>query len=129
MDYKKLIEAAVKAKENSYSPYSKFRVGAAVLTEGGSVYIGANIENASYGATVCAERSAVIRAVMEGEKKIKAIAIAGDTEEYIYPCGICRQVLAEFAGDDAEVICTRKNGEYRAIKLGDMLPDAFRGGK
>jgi cytidine deaminase len=125
-DYQELIELAIKSKENAYAPYSNFRVGAALMTEEGKIYTGINIENATYGATCCGERTAVFKAVSEGARKLKAIAIAGDSEDVCYPCGICRQVLAEFGDDEMVVICTSKNGNYKEYKLGELLPNAFR---
>lgn len=122
-----LIALAKKAMNNAYVPYSNFHVGAALLTDTGNIYTGCNVEIASFGATNCAERTAVWKAVSEeGRIKIVKIAIASDEENYIYPCGICRQVLAEFADDDMEVINTNKNGEYKLIRFGDILPNAFR---
>lgn len=130
MTDEQLIALAGKAKDNAYVPYSKFHVGAALLTGSGNVYTGCNVETASLGATNCAERTAVWKAVSEeGRIKILRIAIVSDDEDYIYPCGICRQVLAEFADDDMEVICTNKSGQYRKLRLGDILPNAFRGFK
>ena len=125
MDYIELVKIANDIKENAYCPYSKFRVGAALLTEKGHVYTGVNIENASYGATNCAERTAVFKAVSEGENKIMAIAIASDSEELIFPCGICRQVLSEFGDMDMKIICSRRDGEYKVYTLGEILPSAF----
>jgi cytidine deaminase, homotetrameric len=122
-----LALCARKAMETAYVPYSKFRVGAALLTSSGKVYTGCNVEIASFGATNCAERTAIFKAVSEeGRIKIEKIAIASDDEDYIYPCGICRQVMAEFADDEMELICTRKNGEYKKMRFGDLLPNAFR---
>ncbi|ACL74959.1 cytidine deaminase [Ruminiclostridium cellulolyticum] len=122
-----LASRARKAMDTAYAPYSKFRVGAALLTASGRVYTGCNIEIASFGATNCAERTAIFKAVSEeGRIKIDKIAIASDDEDYIYPCGICRQVMAEFADDEMELICTRKNGEYKKMRFGDLLPNAFR---
>lgn len=127
MTDRELIEYALKAKENAYAPYSKFRVGAALLTKKGNVYTGCNVEIASFGATNCAERTAVWKAVSEeGKIEIEKIAIVSDSPDYIYPCGICRQVLAEFADDEMEIIVTKKNGEYKAERFGDILPNAFR---
>jgi cytidine deaminase len=123
----KLIDIARKAMEKAYVPYSKFKVGAALLTKKGNIYTGCNIENASLGATNCAERTAVFKAVSEeGKIEIEKIAIVSDDEDYIYPCGICRQVMAEFADNNMEIICTKKNGEYKTVLLGDILPEAFR---
>jgi len=122
-----LIDYARKVIEKAYAPYSKFRVGAALLTKTGNIYTGCNVEIASLGATNCAERTAIWKAVSEeGKIDIEKIAIVSDDEDYIYPCGICRQVIAEFADDDMELICTKKNGEYKTIRFGDMLPNAFR---
>ncbi len=124
---RQLIDHARRAMENAYVPYSKFHVGAAVLTKSGNVYTGCNVEIASFGATNCAERTAVWKAVSEeGVIRIAKIAITSDDEDFIYPCGICRQVLAEFADDDMELICTKKNGEYRTVRFGEILPNAFR---
>lgn len=118
---------ARKAMETAYVPYSKFRVGAALLTSSGNVYTGCNVEIASFGATNCAERTAVFKAVSEeGRISIEKIAIASDDEDYIYPCGICRQVMAEFADDEMKIICTKKSGEYKIVRFGDLLPNAFR---
>lgn len=127
MTDRELIGHALKAAEKAYAPYSKFKVGAALLTAAGKIYTGCNVEIASLGATCCAERTAVFKAVSEeGTINIIKIAIVSDDENYIYPCGICRQVMAEFAGDDMEVICTKKNGEYKTVRFGDILPNAFR---
>jgi len=126
MEERKLVELASEAKEKAYAPYSKFRVGAAILTDRGKVYTGVNIENASYGATNCAERTAIFKAVSEGEKKIKAIAIASDSDELIFPCGICRQVISEFGDRDTKIICSRKNGEYEVYSADGLLPNAFK---
>ena len=93
---KKLIEAARQAREKAYAPYSRFKVGAAVLTSDGKIYTGCNIENASYGMSNCAERTAIFKAVSEGETKLEALAVIGDTNTPISPCGACRQVIAEF---------------------------------
>lgn len=120
-----LVREAVEAKERAYAPYSGFRVGAALLTPGGKVYDGANIENISFGATNCAERTAVFKAVYEGERSIQAIAIASDSTDFIYPCGICRQVLAEFGNKDTRIICSNGAGEIRVHTLGELLPNAF----
>ncbi len=120
-----LVRLALEVKEKAYSPYSKFKVGAALITSTGKVYTGVNIENASYGATNCAERTAVYKAVSEGEKKITVIAIASDSEELVFPCGICRQVLMEFGDKEMKVLCSKNNGEFEAFKLEELLPNAF----
>lgn len=135
-----LLESAELARENSYSPYSKFRVGAALLGDDGKIYTGTNIENASYGATLCAERSAISRAVSEGVTRIVAIAVVSDSDKPTTPCGICRQVIAEFADKGTIVVCggvgarvsdgglleTGNKKENVAIyNLATLLPDAF----
>lgn len=130
----KLIELALKARLNSYSPYSKYSVGAALITSDGKYYSGCNIENASYGATNCAERTAIFKAVSEGEKTITMIAIAGgphsdnpeSLSDYAYPCGICRQVLREFSDpDNVEIIVARSVNDYKVFSLNELLPDSF----
>ena len=122
-----LIKRASQARENAYVPYSKFKVGAAVLNEDGEIYVGCNIENASYGLTICAERTAIVKAVSNGKKNLKAIAIVGDVEGggVCMPCGTCRQVMAEFMNSSDMVICANIKGEYKIYSLLDMLPYAF----
>ena len=124
MEYISLIKKAVEAKEFAYVPYSSFRVGSAVLTEDGRIYTGCNIENASYGATNCAERTAIFKAVSEGAVTLKAIAITSDEEDFIYPCGICRQVIKEF-GDDVDVILINKHGHTKTSTIKELLPQSF----
>jgi cytidine deaminase len=126
MDEKKLIEMALDVKKNSYSPYSKFSVGAALLTDSGKVYTGVNIENVSFGATNCAERTAIFKAVSEeGELKIKAIAVCGDSDNIIFPCGVCRQVILEFGDKSTKIICGNKKGDFKVFSLEELLPYAF----
>ena len=125
MEHSDLILLAHKAKAQAYAPYSKFRVGAALLTDTGQIFTGVNVENASYGATVCAERTAVVKAVSEGHKGVPVIAIASDSEEFIYPCGICRQVLEELGSEETKVICSNKSGDFEEFTLGQLLPKAF----
>lgn len=125
MDYKKLAKSAIDARENAYVPYSKFKVGAAVVTEDDSIYTGCNIENASYGATNCAERTAIFKAVSEGHRKIKAIAIVGDMTTNTYPCGICRQVIAEFATENIQIILVKNEESYIIKNMEEILPGAF----
>lgn len=125
MDYKELVLRALKAREFSYSPYSHFKVGAAVITENGEVYTGCNIENASFGATNCAERTAIFKAISEGHRSIKALAVVGDTTTYTYPCGICRQVMTEFADKDTDIIIVKNENDYIVKKLKEILPGAF----
>lgn len=121
-----LISKALQGRENAYTPYSNFKVGAAVLTEDGKIYTGCNIENASYGATNCAERTAIFKAVSEGHRTIKAIAIVGIEDDYTYPCGICRQVIAEFGSEDVKIILGKRNeSDYIVKTLEEILPGAF----
>jgi len=122
--YQKLIRIARQARKNAYAPYSRFKVGAAVLTEGGKIYSGCNVENASYGLTNCAERTAIFRAVADGQKKIKAIAIVLEAPDFGAPCGACRQVIYEF-GSSAEVIMATVAGKFKIKKISELLPDAF----
>ena len=124
-----LVERAIKAREASYSPYSSFSVGAALITEDGKVYTGANIESSSYTPTVCAERVAFFSAVHAGERKFKAIAIVGGKSdnpisEFCSPCGVCRQVMAEFAGKDFEIILSDAN-TVKVYTLEELLPFSF----
>lgn len=128
MDYRLLVSKALEARENAYVPYSNFKVGAAILTEDNNIYTGCNIENVSYGATNCAERTAIFKAISEGYKQIKAIAIVGVENEYTYPCGICRQVIAEFASEDIKIIIAKNKDEYIVKELEEVLPGAFTKG-
>ena len=121
-----LINEAINARENAYAPYSKFKVGAAVLTKSGNVFTGCNVENASYGGTICAERVAVCKAVSSGEREMKAIAIVYDEEDFASPCGICRQFIYEF-GAEIEIIMAKLNGEYKIKKISKLLRDGFGG--
>ena len=128
MDREELIRRAISARENSYSPYSHFCVGAALLCEDGAVYEGCNIENRAYGPTNCAERTAFFKAVSEGKRKFRAIAIVGGEDEltWCYPCGVCRQVMAEFCSPDTfEIICARSPEEYQIFTLKEMLPNMY----
>ena len=120
-----LIKAAMEAKEHAYVPYSNFRVGAALLTKEGKIYQGCNIENAGYTPTNCAERTAFFKAVYEGERNFEAIAVNGDADDYLYPCGVCRQVMAEFCTLDFKVFVSKKNGEYLEFTLAEIFPGAF----
>jgi len=124
MDYKELVDAAIEGRKNAYAPYSKFKVGAALLTKEGKVFTGCNVENASYGATNCAERTAIFKAVSEGYRKFDAIAIVLDEHEFGVPCGICRQVIFEF-GKDIDVVMANLKGEYEVQKITEILPKAF----
>ncbi|MDO7788224.1 cytidine deaminase [Desulforamulus aquiferis] len=120
----KLIEMALIARDNAYTPYSKFKVGAALLTKDGKVFSGCNVENASYGLACCAERTAIFKAVSEGHRDFDAIAVVADVPEYCSPCGACRQVLAEFGGK-IQVHMGNLKGQYRTSKVEDLLPGFF----
>lgn len=127
-----LVQAALDARKNAYVPYSHYAVGAALLTEEGEIFSGCNIENATYGATNCAERTAFFRAVSQGRRKFCAIAVAGGMEgeepaEYAYPCGICRQVMREFCGDDFKVIVAKSAEDFQEYSLKEILPFGFGG--
>ncbi|MCM3743386.1 cytidine deaminase [Sporosarcina luteola] len=125
MDKVKLMEEAKTAREKAYVPYSKFPVGAALLTGDGKVYHGCNIENSAYSMTNCAERTAFFKAVSEGITDFKALAVTGDTEGPISPCGACRQVIAEFCDSDMPVYLTNLNGKVLETTVGELLPGAF----
>jgi cytidine deaminase len=119
-----LIIVAREAKQKAYAPYSKFKVGAALLSKSGTIYTGCNVENASYGLTCCAERNAVFEAVGRGERSFRAIAIVSDSPEPTAPCGACRQVLNEFA-PEMKVIMAGTKGQVKMQKLKELLPDSF----
>ena len=123
MSDEELIKIAKEYREHAYVPYSKFKVGAAVLTGSGKVYGGCNIENASYPVTNCAERTAIFKAVSEGETKLTAIAVVADTEDPCSPCGACRQVMAEFR--IPKIIMTNMKGNTKVVTLEELLPFAF----
>ncbi|PGS52716.1 cytidine deaminase [Bacillus sp. AFS041924] len=127
MNTQSLINEALKARENAYAPYSKFKVGAAILLNNQTVYTGCNVENASYGLTNCAERTAIFSAVAAGNTsaKIEAIAIVGDTEGPISPCGACRQVIAEFSDENTKVYLTNLKGEIAETTVKELLPGSF----
>ncbi len=126
-NYMELIEAAKEVRKNAYAPFSGFAVGAAVLTSNGKIYTGVNVENSSYGLTICAERVAVFKAVSEGERELKAVAIYTDTEELVWPCGACRQVLYEFAQNgDMDVVSATSSGKVEVKKLSELLPEGFK---
>ena len=131
-DKQELIQRALEARQMAYAPYSHYLVGAALLTEDDSLYQGGNIENASYGATNCAERTAIFKAVSDGKRRIKAMAITGgmegaDPTDYAYPCGICRQVLQEFGTEDMDLIVAKSITDYREFSLKELLPFGFGG--
>ena len=125
-----LIREAMKAREYAYTPYSKYKVGAALLSKSGKIYTGCNIENAAYGPTNCAERTAFFKAVSEGEREFEAIAIIGGYEEkadsYAFPCGVCRQVMMEFCNPETFMIITAiSESDYKKYNLGKLLPEGF----
>ena len=129
LDEKKLWELAVAAREYSYSPYSGLKVGAALLSRGGKVFRGCNIENAAYSPTNCAERSAFFSAISQGERDFEAIAIAGGKDELIscYPCGVCRQVMAEFCDPCTfRIICGKSRESLEVMTLDELLPKGFK---
>jgi len=121
-----LIGAAREARINAYAPYSRFAVGAAALGADGKVYTGCNVENAAYGLTNCAERTAMFKAVSEGNRKFRAVAIYADTDQFCSPCGACRQVMSEF-GRDLFVIQADNNGQYIINTIEELLPGVFSG--
>lgn len=119
-----LIDAATAVRENAYAPFSDFRVGAALETDDGEVIAGCNVESASYGLTVCAERVAIWKAISQGKRKIKHIAVVADTEELTPPCGVCRQIIWEFGGD-IPVILANLKGKTEVVQMKELLPRAF----
>ena len=126
MDYRGLIARAMEVKQSACAPYSHFRVGAALLTKNGKIFTGCNVENVSYSATNCAERTAVYKAISEGEREFAAIAVNGDNDDYLPPCGVCRQVLAEFCDMETfEVILANNEEDYQIVTLDRLLPGAF----
>lgn len=134
MNYDELVKKAIEMTNRSYAPYSHFHVGAALLAKDGSVWTGCNIENAAYGPSNCAERTAVFKAVSEGVLEFEAIAIAGGPEDqngkpviqdFCPPCGVCRQVLSEFCKRDFKIILVNAKGEQKVFTLGELLPQSF----
>ena len=123
LEIQNLVNRAIKARENAYCPYSHFAVGAALLCEDGTIYEGCNIENASYGLTNCAERTAIFKAVSEGQTKFKALAVVADTEGPCAPCGACRQVISEF--EIPRIIMANLRGDYTVVELEGLLPFRF----
>jgi cytidine deaminase len=125
-EYKDLVHAAQKAKLNAYAPFSKFRVGAAVLAKDGTVFSGCNIENSSYGLTICAERVAIFNAISSKVSKFTAIALVSDDHDFTAPCGACRQVLLDLAGD-IDIVMMDSKERFKILKLSALLPFAFTG--
>ena len=124
MTDRELISIAKKASMNAYVPYSKFSVGAAIECEDGSIFTGCNVENAALGSTICAERTACVKAVSEGHRDFKRIAIYADSENWPTPCGACRQFIHEFA-PDVEILCSKAGERYVSYKLSQLMPYAF----
>ena len=127
MTNQQLATKAIAAKTRAYAPYSNFHVGAALLASDGTVYIGCNIESAAFSPTCCAERTALVKAVSEGVREFKAVAVSGgpDGADYCYPCGVCRQMLYEFGGDNLQVIVAKTEDDYRVHNLAELLPYGF----
>jgi cytidine deaminase len=125
MDIQTLIDQAIEARKKAYTPYSKFQVGAAVLTKDQHVFQGCNIENASYGLANCAERTAIFKAVSEGQKEIATIVVVADTDGPVSPCGACRQVMAEFCDQDTKIILANLKGEKVETTINELLPGFF----
>ncbi|WP_409303387.1 cytidine deaminase [Peribacillus sp. SCS-155] len=126
MDKNMLIAEAKEAMKKAYVPYSKFLVGAALLTKDGKIFRGCNIENASYGLTNCAERTAIFKAVSEGFHEFEAIAVVGDTDGPVSPCGACRQVIAEFAAPDTKIYLSNLHGDVQDTTIDELLPGFFK---
>ncbi len=124
MNQQELIELATDVRERAYAPFSNFRVGAAVVADDGTVFTGCNVESASYGLTVCAERVAIWKAVSEGAKGFSQIAVVADTEELTPPCGVCRQIIWEFCGD-IPVTFANLSGKTETVRMSELLPRAF----
>ena len=124
MTDRELINRAYDARKNAYAPYSRFPVGAALECADGTVITGCNVENAALGCTICAERTALVKAISEGKRNFTRIAIYADSPDYCVPCGTCRQVLSEFA-PSMEVLCVKGDGRYVSYRLSDLLPVSF----
>ena len=120
-----LVQIALDARLNAYVPFSHFHVGAALVTTDGQVFSGCNIENSSYGASNCAERTAIFKAVSTGARQIRQLAVVSDSENFCYPCGICRQVMAEFAAPDFVIHVAKLDGDYTTFDLDGILPNQF----
>ncbi|CAM4133469.1 cytidine deaminase [Bacillus manliponensis] len=125
MNSKELIQEAIEARKQAYVPYSKFGVGAALLTEDGKLYRGCNVENASYGLCNCAERTALFKAISEGDKQFAAIAVVADTKRPVPPCGACRQVMVELCQPHTKVYLSNLQGDMQETTVGELLPGAF----
>ena len=124
MTERELVEKALEMREYSYAPYSGFRVGAALECGDGSVWGGCNVENAAYGSSICAERTALVKAVSEGKRSFRRLAVAGDSADFCWPCGACRQMLREF-GLDLQILVANREGKYEVHTLAELLPHSF----
>ena len=124
MTDRQLADLALDARKHAYTPYSNFNVGAALLCKDGTVFTGCNVENAAYGSTICAERTALVKAISEGHRDFAAIAIAGSSDDFCWPCGSCRQMLFEFA-PNLRVLAVRQDGQFQTATLTELLPHAF----
>lgn len=120
-----LLKCALEGQKHSHAPYSKKHIGAAVLMDNGKIYNGCNVENASYGGTVCAERVAIFKAISEGAKHIKEVMVVSSEQNPWPPCGFCRQVIAEFAGPDTKIHLSNPQGQSRSLKFIELFPEAF----
>ncbi|MBP1641482.1 MAG: cytidine deaminase [Acidobacteria bacterium] len=126
MDWEPLVAAAARVREAAYAPYSRFAVGAAVLTADGRLFVGCNVENRSFGLTLCAERAAVAAALAAGTRELAAVAVVADADPLAPPCGLCRETLAEFAGPELPILLAAPDGRRRERRLGELFPDPFR---
>ena len=125
IEIKNLIRMAIDARARAYAPYSNFPVGACLKGQSGAYYLGCNIENAAFTPGICAERTALSKAISEGEKAFEALCVVNDRDTRVTPCGVCRQTLAEFCAPDMPVICASRRGEYKVYSLGELLPHSF----
>lgn len=124
-EIKKMVQMAMNVKARAYVPYSGFHVGACLLGENGEYFLGCNVENSTYSPTICAERTAIVKAISQCEQKFTAIAVVSDSDKIVTPCGTCRQVLSEFCDDQFPVICANNKGDYQIYSLGELLPASF----
>ena len=120
-----MVRLAMEAQQRAYAPYSGFHVGASILADNGRIYTGCNIENASFGATICAERTAIGKAISDGARQILAVAVTSDSEDYTLPCGICRQVMSEFCASDMPLYLSDKTGRFKEFSFHELFPNIF----
>ncbi len=125
-EFEQLFAAAQAAQKNSYAPYSRFFVGSALITPEGKIFSGCNVENASYGLTICAERNAIFQMIAAGEREIKSLLVMGSTDRFLPPCGSCRQVIAEFADPGATIYLCNQEGKFEIATVGELLPRHFK---